>query len=131
MYWGTFRGEYVLSNHDSCQVTLVFDSSTFQSAESFLLLDYFTIYDLSVGLAEKQERKIPVVYPNPVKSIISFDNEEFQQMEVMDIQGRRLGCYELFNGTNTLDLSFLSSGTYLIRFCDKGERCVHEYLLKY
>lgn len=54
-------------------------------------------------------------YPNPVSDIINIDGPNLKTLDVFNIEARRVLTIELTNQINRLDISGLSSGTYLFR----------------
>ncbi|GAB3801479.1 hypothetical protein GCM10028819_28780 [Spirosoma humi] len=59
-------------------------------------------------------------YPNPTTGIVRWDNPDLTQLAVMNSAGRILLTLEPSRGQQTLDLSYLPDGLYLIRlFADK------------
>ncbi|GAB3779470.1 hypothetical protein GCM10028818_30050 [Spirosoma horti] len=59
-------------------------------------------------------------YPNPTTGFIRWDNPSLTHLDVMNSTGRVLLTLEPSRGQQTLDLSYLPDGLYLIRlFADK------------
>lgn len=59
-------------------------------------------------------------YPNPTTGIVRWDNPNLTQLTIMTSSGRILLTLEPSRGQQTLDLSYLPDGLYLIRlFADK------------
>ncbi|MFD2937280.1 T9SS type A sorting domain-containing protein [Spirosoma flavum] len=59
-------------------------------------------------------------YPNPTTGLIRWDGSQLTRLEAMNSSGRLLLTLEPSRGQQTLDLSYLPDGVYLIRlFADK------------
>lgn len=52
------------------------------------------------------------VYPNPTFGIVNIDADDVINVQVMDLNGRRVAS---FDNSNRVDLSSLSAGTYMLR----------------
>ena len=64
------------------------------------------------------------VYPNPASDAVTFDNGsgEVLLIEMLDVTGRKVSDLKLPTGQHTMDVSGLSSGTYIYRmFAGNGE----------
>ena len=65
------------------------------------------------------------VYPNPTSGIVSFDNSKnlFTKISVYNCLGQEvLKPFDCTQGNNTVDLSSLTSGVYLLEFKGNGMR---------
>ena len=86
-----------------------------------------TVIRLSPGTLgiEEFERGNVVVYPNPTSGIVSFDNSKnlFTKISVYNCLGQEvLKPFDCTQGNNTVDLSSLTSGVYLLEFKGNGMR---------
>lgn len=67
-----------------------------------------------------------IVYPNPVQSgapvFIETDGEG--EARLITVEGQQMTQYDLVPGTNTIDVSTLPSGVYLILFDNRAHRIV-------
>jgi energy-coupling factor transporter transmembrane protein EcfT len=72
---------------------------------------------VSVGIGELIRIK-PVIYPNPVTSIITFTNmNNIQKIEIFSILGQRVGILEEnIPFRMTYDASYLNNGIYFVKF---------------
>jgi hypothetical protein len=72
---------------------------------------------VSEGIGELIGLK-PVIYPNPVTSIITFTNmTNIQQIEILSILGQKIGIMAATNaGRITYDASKLNNGIYFAKF---------------
>jgi hypothetical protein len=71
------------------------------------------------------------LYPNPVKDQLSlrFDGGiEPESVELYDLTGRMVGTKP--NGLESMDMSAMSSGMYMLRVTMKDGTCYHEKILK-
>ena len=61
---------------------------------------------------EQAETVVSRLWPNPTTGRVRIDAAQVNKVEVMDLVGR---CVALFKNTNSLDLSGLVNGTYMLR----------------
>jgi len=66
-------------------------------------------------------------YPNPVKSTITFA-EKVSQISIFDMTGKTLKS--ILTNANTVDLSFLTKGNYIIQYTTKSGKKVSNKLIK-
>lgn len=55
------------------------------------------------------------LWPNPATDHVNVTLAQAAQAELFDQTGRRMGCYTLNEGNNTLDFSHLVAGVYILR----------------
>ncbi len=80
--------------------------------------------DYSVGLNENEAKPSVSVFPNPANSIITvelFSKEDIKNIDVIDLTGK-LVISTTF--VNTLDVSHLKNGMYVMRITDEKNRQV-------
>ncbi|WP_234734967.1 T9SS type A sorting domain-containing protein [Tellurirhabdus bombi] len=68
------------------------------------------------------------VYPNPSTGLVSWNNQFLNQLEVLDLSGRRMLDIRPHAGQQQADLSQLADGFYLLRLSD-GKRAVVQKLI--
>lgn len=68
------------------------------------------------------------VYPNPTTGLIRWESPRLTRLEVVSLTGQLLQVVEPGRGQQTLDLSHLPDGLYLLRLLE-GERAVVQKLL--
>ena len=91
--------------------TVYINLASFSKLEDQYITIQITDQNLSLGDSTIQEIK---VYPNPFESVITINNpEKIKKLTVLDISGKVLNT--IINPTNTLNLSNLSSGVYLLK----------------
>ena len=73
------------------------------------------------------------VYPNPTKDVINIDYKDvITKVEIYDLNGRQIISQALNANTNSLSVSSLSSGTYLIKIETKAnEVSIVKFVKKY
>jgi hypothetical protein len=72
------------------------------------------------AIPEPEPLALLQVYPNPSTGLIRWDSPQLTQLQVMSSNGRLMLSLEPSRGQQTLDLSYLPDGLYLIRlFADK------------
>ena len=67
-------------------------------------------------------------YPNPTSGLIRWDGARLTHLEVMSLSGRLLYELKPGRGQETVDLSYLPDGLYLLRLFD-GQRVVVQKLI--
>jgi hypothetical protein len=99
----------------------------------FFALDNFTTKGFVAGLGEDNVFASIKVYPVPFHDQLSiFINSKLasnSQLQLNDLQGRCVVLAELQFGENTLDLSELKTGVYLLQM-NNGERVKHLKIVK-
>lgn len=95
---------------------------------AFFLLDSLAIVpDLTTGAPKHSTNALVRLSPNPAEEILTISSlEPFYNYEIMDLHGRVVLSGKF---SNTLDLSYLNKGIYLVRFQGK-ERTVWEKFVK-
>ncbi len=74
-----------------------------------------------------------VLYPNPVKNSLTISSSlDLDQsiISIFDIAGRRVLNYKLANNINSIDVSRLSSGEYILRIITKENHISSEKFIK-
>ena len=72
----------------------------------------------AVGTAEAVETTLNLT-PNPAKDVITFTADTPGPLYIYDLSGRQIRMFALQNGQNTLQLSGLEPGMYLVRLNEK------------
>ena len=67
-----------------------------------------------VGIAEPEQKQLHL-WPNPTSRCFSIEVENATNIEVMDLQGRRVAKYTLTPGTHQIDFEGFSEGLYFIK----------------
>ena len=75
------------------------------------------------GFSESSQEMI-VIYPNPVKEALHIDNAAGSEMIIFDMQGRVIFSRSLYTSHESIDLSSLSPGDYMIKIGDKMVKIV-------
>ncbi|SOD78061.1 T9SS type A sorting domain-containing protein [Spirosoma fluviale] len=70
-------------------------------------------------------------YPNPTAGLIRWDEPKLNRLEVMSGSGRLLSSFEPSRGQQTLDLSYLPDGLYLIRLFSEKRTAVHKLIIQH
>lgn len=73
------------------------------------------------------------LYPNPVADVLTIENTEkddLYEMEIISIAGKLLHSQPLLQGNNSIDISHLASGLYLLRICGSQGGVYQEKLIK-
>ena len=67
--------------------------------------------------AIKNNSKTPVLFPNPTSSLLALNSDKEYDIEVYDMAGNKVMALT----GNTIDMSHLSSATYIVKALDKVE----------
>ena len=105
-----------------CEVGFVFSSGTtvYLNDDSwYRSLFSFVMYDLdSQNLAHTvPNQSTPTLYPNPTSSLLALNSDKDYDIEVYDMAGNKVMALT----GNTIDMSHLSSATYIVKALDKVE----------
>jgi hypothetical protein len=86
----------------------------------YLIYEY-TLNDNSLTSNEieikQNNSKVPVLFPNPTSSLLALNSDKEYDIEVYDMTGNKV---MVLTG-NTIDMSHLSSATYIVKALDKVE----------
>ena len=79
----------------------------------------FVLYDLEAqNLANNvPQQTTPTLYPNPTSSLLALNSDKEYDIEVYDMAGNKVMALT----GNTIDMSHLSSATYIVKALDKVE----------
>jgi hypothetical protein len=80
----------------------------------------FIMYDLEAqNLASNVPKQTtPTLYPNPTSSLLALNSDKEYDIEVYDMAGNKVMALT----GNTIDMSHLSSATYIVKALDKVEK---------
>jgi hypothetical protein len=119
--WANFR---VINNNKSyegkLEVGFVFssDSEVYLNSDNwYSSLFSFVMYDLDTqNLAYNVPKQTtPTLYPNPTSSLLALNSDKEYDIEVYDMAGNKVMALT----GNTIDMSHLSSATYIVKALDK------------
>ena len=79
----------------------------------------FVVFDLNAqNLASNvPQQTTPTLYPNPTSSLLALNSDKEYDIEVYDMAGNKV----MGLTGNTIDMSHLSSATYIVKAIDKVE----------
>ena len=105
----------------------IYGYSVFPEGFSLILYDgecwdnayTFVLYDLDAqNLAYNvPNQTTPTLYPNPTSSLLALNSDKEYDIEVYDMAGNKVMALT----GNTIDMSHLSSATYIVKALDKVE----------
>ncbi|GAB3038377.1 T9SS type A sorting domain-containing protein [Spirosoma pulveris] len=88
--------------------------------------------DTVVTAIPEPEPFLPLqTYPNPTAGLIRWDEPKLNRLEVMSSSGRLLSSFEPSRGQQTLDLSYLPNGFYIIRLFAEKRTAVHKLIIQH
>jgi hypothetical protein len=105
IYGNTVLPEYTQIN--------MFDGSCWNSAYTFVVFD-LDAQNLAYNLPNQTT---PTLYPNPTSSLLALNSDKEYDIEVYDMAGNKV---MVLTG-NTIDMSHLSSATYIVKALDKAQ----------
>lgn len=80
--------------------------------------DIFEVY-ITSSLDNVAETEKVQIYPNPVENILNIEyNEPIERVEIYDLNGHRYGVFH----DNTIDVSHLHTGKYILRISFRNDR---------
>jgi len=87
-----------------------------------------------VGLSEPQDLGI-FLYPNPTDGILNIDNlynySESASIRVINSIGQNVATFNIsdFNGTNSIDLTSLKNGVYMVEISTDRKQAVQRIVI--
>lgn len=79
-------------------------------------VDYNGNYNYSaIRVVDVDHEKMVSIYPNPAKDLIFIDSKELLKIEFVDVLGQGKMSLDVLVGNNSIDVSHLCRGMYLLR----------------
>ncbi len=105
---------------DYYTVTLDVQNAVGCTAQAFLNI----FIENQVGI-EKNEKNVIKIYPNPTKEILYIENNDHDDLkfEILSVSGQVIKREVLENTLNTIDVSNIASGVYLIKIFNDNVNC--------
>ncbi len=93
-------------------------------------LDDIEVYATGNSLGIDQTAKISYsVYPNPVENLFVIENgDQITQIELFQMDGKQIKS--IINNGNTVDISDLNSGIYMLKLIDKNNHATIKKIVK-
>jgi hypothetical protein len=88
---------------------------------------FTAIFEIGMGANEPMALRSLKFYPNPTNGVVSFNRDDIQKVEVMDLNGKLLDVQEY---STSVDFSNLSSGTYILRISTPDGIAVRKLIKK-
>ena len=82
-----------------------------------------------LGVESFTEKKDTNIYPNPANNYVIVEGEDIQEVEILDMMGRKLISHNVEN-SSMIDISGLTSGMYLIRTIDVNNNISIQKIIK-
>ena len=105
IYGNTVLPEYTQIN--------MYDGACWNSAYTFVVFDL----DAQNLVSNAPQHTTPTLYPNPTSSLLALNSDKDYDIEVYDMAGNKVMALT----GNTIDMSHLSSATYIVKALDKVE----------
>ena len=111
-YWNdsTIYGNTVIPEYTQINM---FDGDCWGSAYTFVVFDL----DAQNLASNAPQQTTPTLYPNPTSSLLALNSDKEYDIEVYDMAGNKVMALT----GNTIDMSHLSSATYIVKALDKVE----------
>ncbi len=111
IYGNTALPEYTQIN--------MYDGACWSSAYTFVVFD-LDAQNLAYNVPNQTT---PTLYPNPTSSLLALNSDKEYDIEVYDMAGNKVMALT----GNTIDMSHLSSATYIVKALDKIENVEVSY----
>ena len=89
----------------------------------------FPVNSIVLGVESFTEKKDTNIYPNPANNYVIVEGEDIQEVEILDMVGRKLISHKVDN-SSMIDISDLTSGMYLIRTIDVNNNISIQKIIK-
>jgi beta-glucanase (GH16 family) len=107
----TFKAE-IISNLCS-EPTLKYDQIEVEPMIDFSQID--SLDNLSQNKMYENNINMPIIFPNPVESLLNIYTNETGEVQVLDISGKELISLELNNHIKQIDMGGLKNGFYIVK----------------
>lgn len=120
IFWANHFGGYVEKYHifrEGQSLAINWQLSDFSSGNDcqdcfFTFIEYdLTAQNLAYNIPQQTE---PTLYPNPTSSLLALNSDKEYHIEVYDMTGNKVMALK----GNTIDMSHLSSATYIVKALD-------------
>ena len=91
-------------------------------------LDFFDIYN--ANSIDDTQISVINLYPNPMSNSTTIDAPNSGVLEIVGINGQKVLTQKALEGKNTLDVSSLSPGIYMVKFTDDAGKVLRNRIVK-
>nr|WP_297306862.1 T9SS type A sorting domain-containing protein [uncultured Flavobacterium sp.] len=109
-------------------------TSTYSGFEDYeILIDNFVLSENDETASNIDLDKTQLkIYPNPVTDLLNVEYENvISRLAIFDLLGRKVGEFTTDNKTNTVDVSYLTTGTYLLQIeTENNEKSTIKFIKK-
>ena len=91
-------------------------------------LDFFDIYN--TNSIDDTQISVINLYPNPMSNSTTIDAPNSGVLEIVGINGQKVLTQKALEGKNTVDVSSLSPGIYMIKFTDDTGKVLRDRIVK-
>lgn len=88
----------------------------------------FTVNELVLGNNDNQLSNV-VIYPNPARSVLNIENAENSSIEIYDLLGRVVLSKNNISINQQLNVSNLTTGTYLIKITNNNQIKTDKFII--
>lgn len=74
----------------------------------------------TTSIAEEAKQPVLNIYPNPTNTVLNIDAKENTSIKIVNVLGAVVATKKLQTGNNTIDVSHLANGAYII-YDEKGD----------
>ena len=122
-------GDVDLKDYFESNVFLAFKFTSTTDGSATWELDSFLVYGyLKIGINNHQEISVSV-FPNPVTNVVNVEIDTKGLVRIYSVTGQLLIDELVEKGINSINVSGLGQGTYLLRFSDENENSSTNKLL--
>ena len=118
IYWQSHFGGYVEKYHifrEGQDLTVNWGENNFDCQDCYFTFIEFDLDAQGLAYNTPQDSK-PTLYPNPTSSLLALNSNKEYNIEVYDMAGNKLMSLT----GNAIDMSHLSSATYIVKALDKS-----------
>lgn len=122
-------GELDLGEYLENGIYLAFKFTSTTAGSATWELDSFIVYgNIGIGIGEKEVVSF-TIYPNPVNDVVNIDAGSEGSVKIYSLSGQLLISQLIGKGVNSINVSDLNQGAYLMQFSDENGNSSTEKLL--
>lgn len=122
-------GELDLGEYLENGIYLAFKFTSTTAGSATWELDSFIVYgNMGIGIGEKEVVSF-TIYPNPVNDVVNIDAGSEGSVKIYSLSGQLLINELIGKGVNSINVSDLNQGAYLMQFSDENGNSSTEKLL--
>ena len=96
---------------------IVIASNEYYNSNGYVMVEEYSLNNENLAY-NAPNQTTPTLYPNPTSSLLALNSDKEYDIEVFDMAGNKVMALT----GNTIDMSHLSSATYIVKALDKVEK---------